>query len=212
MSSLLERALGEDWSRLAPTLKAHYPSGPTHERGEMTVEFPPAMRAPWWCLSRWGALVDRRGEGIRAEVRRFPQAGRERWQRTLRYPDGAVRRFDSVWELTPRGHIVEFVNPYLGLELAPWLEGEGLRYRSVAYVLRLGRRQLALPRWLTPGQASIVERAVDAEHYAMDFRLVHPLFGQVFRYSGVFATGAAAYHGRLPDPDPCSRAPQASDP
>ena len=83
MSSLLERALGEDWSRLAPTLKAHYPSGPTHERGEMTVEFPPAMRAPWWCLSRWGALVDRRGEGIRAEVRRFPQAGRERWQRTL---------------------------------------------------------------------------------------------------------------------------------
>jgi hypothetical protein len=147
MSSLLERALGDDWSRLAPTLRAHCPSGPTPERGEMTVEFPPAMRAPCWCLSR-------------------------------------------------SGHIVEFVNPYLGLELAPWVEGEGLRYRSVAYVLRLGRRQLTLPRWLTPGQASIVERAVDAEHYAMDFRLVHPLFGQVFRYSGVFATGAAAYHGR----------------
>lgn len=35
--------------------------------------------------------------------------------------------------------------------------------------------------------ALIDEQALDASHIAMDFRLVHPWFGQVFRYAGRFA-------------------------
>jgi len=39
----------------------------------------------------------------------------------------------------------------------------------------------------------IVEQAVDERRFAMDFRLTHPLFGEVFRYSGEF--------GAQPRPD-----------
>jgi len=45
---------------------------------------------------------------------------------------------------------------------------------------------LPVPEWRLLGRTSIVEEAVDATHFVMDFRLTHPLFGQVFRYSGEF--------------------------
>jgi hypothetical protein len=35
-----------------------------------------------------------------------------------------------------------------------------------------------------------VERALDDHHFAMDFRMVHPVFGQVFRYCGTFRANA----------------------
>lgn len=40
--------------------------------------------------------------------------------------------------------------------------------------------------WPSVGHTTIVEEALDATRFAMDFRLTHPLFGEVFRYSGEF--------------------------
>ena len=34
----------------------------------------------------------------------------------------------------------------------------------------------------------IVEKAIDTTHFHMDFRLIHPWFGEVFCYTGVFTT------------------------
>lgn len=47
---------------------------------------------------------------------------------------------------------------------------------------------LTLPEWIALGHTTIVEEALDDSHFAMDFRLTHPLFGQVFRYAGKFST------------------------
>ena len=47
-------------------------------------------------------------------------------------------------------------------------------------------------RWLL-GHTLIDEHALDAQHYAMDFRMVHPWLGQVFRYAGRFAVNGT--HG-----------------
>ena len=53
-------------------------------------------------------------------------------------------------------------------------------------VAKLGPLTIPIPEWLTLGHATIVEEALDDTHFAMDFRLTHPLFGQLFRYSGTF--------------------------
>jgi hypothetical protein len=55
-------------------------------------------------------------------------------------------------------------------------------------VIQLFGRQLRLPEGLLLGHTEIEERAIDGESFAMDFRLIHPLFGQIYRYSGVFST------------------------
>ena len=113
----------------------------------------------------------------------------------LRYPDGQELRFDSVWEPGPAGHVVEFVNPWLGLQMQPFVVGQQLHYRGVRFVARVGRRTLHIPEWLALGHTTIVERAIDEHHFAMDFRLLHPVFGQVFRYSGTFRANASANTG-----------------
>jgi hypothetical protein len=45
-----------------------------------------------------------------------------------------------------------------------------------------------MPQWLL-GYTTIKEEAIDEAHFKMDFRLTHPLWGQVFRYSGTFKAG-----------------------
>ena len=63
---------------------------------------------------------------------------------------------------------------------------------GVCFLLCLGPLRLRLSeRWLL-GHTVIHEYALDERRYAMDFRMIHPWFGQVFRYAGIFATDANA--------------------
>ncbi len=57
-----------------------------------------------------------------------------------------------------------------------------------AYILKLGRLLIPIPEALVLGHTTIEEIGVDEEHFTMDFRLTHPLFGQIYRYSGRFRT------------------------
>jgi hypothetical protein len=82
--------------------------------------------------------------------------------------------------------LIEYVNSVLGLQMAACLKDGQLHYRGVRFVAKLGALRLPIPEWLALGHTTIVEEAVDENHFVMDFRLTHPLFGQVFRYSGKF--------------------------
>ncbi len=190
--SLLAQALGPAWQQLHPTLQAHYAGGAVREQGAMDVEFPRWMAPLLWLLRWLGALVHRAQPQVHTMVQRHTQGPRQTWARTLTYADGQVLRFNSVWVLEDGTRLREYVNPWLALELSPQVVGNALHYEGVCFVLRLGAWRWRLSeRWLL-GHTLIDEHALDAQHYAMDFRLVHPWFGQVFRYAGRFAVGAGA--------------------
>ena len=186
MNSLMQLALGTDWEKLPPALQAHYRFGTTVDRGSMDIEFPRFMQPVWSILKLFGALVDRKGNGVMTIVEKSVVGERQVWRRTIIYPDGQVVRFDSFWVAAGNGEVVEFVNPVLGLQMAPYVVGEKLHYRGVKFIAKLGPVTIPIPEWLTLGYATIVEEALDDTHFAMDFRLTHPLFGQLFRYSGKF--------------------------
>ncbi len=195
MKSLMQQALGDAWDQLPRSLQAHYLPGTTLDIGHLDVEYPAFMQPVLFVLSHLGALVRRRARAVRTRVEKSMVGERQHWRRTLRYPDGQELRFDSVWEPGPAGHVVEFVNPWLGLQMQPFVVGQQLHYRGVRFVARVGRRTLHIPEWLALGHTTIVERAIDEHHFAMDFRLLHPVFGQVFRYSGTFRANASANTG-----------------
>lgn len=183
---LMQQALGPDWNRLPPALQAHHRGGILLEQGHLDIRFPALLKPLLWLVACMGALVHRRGTRVPTRVARHTAHGVQRWQRVLQYPDGRQCRFDSVWEAGRPGHLVEFVNPVLGLELAPRVEGGCLHYRGVRWVVRWGRRRCHLPAGGGLGAAQIVEREVDAAHIAMEFHLHHPWLGEVYRYAGVF--------------------------
>lgn len=193
MTSLMKQSLGGAWDQLPPALQAHYLPGKTLDIGHLDIEFPRFMQPVLVVLSRLGALVRRRGQGVQTSVEKSVVGLRQHWHRRLRYADGQTLHFDSVWELAPNGDVVEYVNPWLGLQMKPFVEQGRLHYRGVHFVVRIGRRTLHIPERWALGHTTIVEQAVDEHHFAMDFRMTHPVFGQVFRYSGVFRSDA----GRL---------------
>ena len=204
MTSLMQRALGADWQRLPPVLQAHYREGSTVETGHLDIEYPARIQPVLRVLGWFGALVHRRGREVETRVERQAVGERLLWRRTMRFADGETLRFDSAWELGAPGRLIEFVNPVLGLEMAPCVVGQSLHYRGVRFVARIGSRLWTIPQWLALGTTRIVEDALDDQRYAMDFRMTHPWFGELFRYSGVFRTDAAAISS---SPAAASRSP-----
>lgn len=185
-TSLVQQALGPAWAQLPPALQAHHGAGSRLEEGRLDVDFPAFMGPVLWAVSALGALVCRRGQAVHTRVQRRVMGEQLQWQRTLHYADGQVLRFNSSWAAWPGGQLVEWVNPWLGLRLQPFVQGQQLHFRGVCLVLRLAGCCLPLPQGLGLGHTTIQEVALDAHRVAMDFRLTHPLFGQLFRYAGIF--------------------------
>lgn len=185
MSQLMQHILGADWDRLPPALQAHYRDGCSRDIGHLDIAFPAWLLPLLWAMRLVGALVHRRGNGVETTVLKQSEGGRQHWRRTLRYADGRVLRFDS-YRVASRDGLIEYVNPVLGLELVPCVVGEQLHYRGTRMVARLGPWLLTIPEWLALGHTTIVEQAVGERHYAMDFRMTHPLLGELFRYAGRF--------------------------
>lgn len=189
MKSPMQLALGDEWARLPPALQAHYRFGSTTDNGHLDIEYPRFMQPYLTLLGALGALVDRRGRQVPTSVEKEVVGDRQHWRRIISYADGKPARFNSAWIHAGGNELIEFVNPLLGLQMAAWVDEGRLYYRGLRFVLRLGRLRLPIPEWLL-GHTTIVEEALDERHFAMDFRLTHPLLGEVFRYSGTFAVEA----------------------
>lgn len=186
MKSLMQCALGDDWDKLPPALQTHYRYGMTTDVGYMNIEYPRFMQPFLNVLRLFGALVNRSGQHVPTVVSKSVIGDRQYWHRTITYPDGKVVCFNSFWVSSEGNQLVEFINPLLGLQMAMHVEEGKLHYRGVRYVVKLGPCLLPIPEWLALGHTTILEAAVDETHFVMDFRLTHPLFGPIFRYSGEF--------------------------
>ncbi len=187
--SLMQQALGTDWDKLPPALQAHYQRGNNTDTGHLDIEFPAFMRLPLRGLRLLGALVHRNGECIPTTVNKHMEGDCQRWQRSITFPDGQVIYFKSFWIAAgeqEKNQLIEFVNPFLGLQMAVSVHDEKLHYQGVRFVLQIGKLRLPIPEWLALGHTDIIETAIDENHFDMDFRLTHPLLGQIFRYAGRF--------------------------
>jgi hypothetical protein len=184
MKSLIQQALGNDWEKLHPALQAHYQFNPNMDLGHLDIEYPRYMQPILHVLHRCGALINRAGQTIATRVEKHSTGERQYWRRTLTYADGQVIQFNSYTVSAGGNQLIEFVNPLLGLQMAVQVQDGQLHYQGVRYVLKLAGLLLPIPEWLVLGHTSIVEVGRDNHHFSMDFRLRHPLFGQVFRYSG----------------------------
>ncbi len=186
--SLMQRALGDDWSALPKALQAHYQRGRNTDIGELDIEYPAWMQPYLHVLRLFGALINRRGQAVPTTVEKGMEGETQFWRRRIRFPDGRVVFFKSHWVYTGGNELIEFVNPFLGLRMAVWVEDGQLHYSGRHLVLQLWRMRLPIFEWLFLGHTTIVEEALDDDTFSMDFRLTHPWFGQVFRYAGVFGT------------------------
>ena len=176
--SLMQLVLGAQWDQLPPALRAHYQSTANMDIGVLDVEYPGLMQPYLNVMRILGTLVNQRGKAIPTTVDKHMDGNIQRWTRRLSFPGGKTIFFRSHWVYAGNNELIEYVNPVLGLRMALSVDNEKLYYEGRHYVLRLGKLLVPIPEWLVLGHTTIVETALDAEHFAMDFRLRHPLLGQ----------------------------------
>ncbi len=192
--SLMQLALGKQWHKLPKALQNHYGSneqGVNRAQGKLDISYPWFMQWPLTVMRLFGALVNKRGKGLNTEVSKSMINGQQFWHRVIRFPDGRSLNFTSTITLNNKGDFIEYVNPFLGLKMRAFVENQQLRYESKGYVLKLGKAIIPIPEWLALGHASIIESEfdeTDSQTFVMDFRIKHPLFGEVFCYKGRFKT------------------------
>ena len=186
--NIMRQALGEQWQELPAALKAHYQINENTDIGALDIEYPRGMQIVLNILQLFGALLNRRGKLIPTQVRKVMKGKEQYWKRTLSFPDGKTLLFTSRWVYAEGNELIEYVNSFLGLRMAVSVKDGKLHYAGVHYVIQLGRVRIVVPEWLMLGHTTIIETALDESHFAMDFRLHHPLFGQIYRYAGKFET------------------------
>ncbi len=195
---IFERVLGEDWTKLGAIVRRHYSLRPfTRDavtvRGTMDEVWHSNLVKVLLPLARLaGALVPYRGRDVPVAVHYAAREGDGtlHWDRIFRFAERPPFHFRSHMECADGNEVIEFVRLGIGLRLAVTAEAGALVFRSRGYIWRLFGRDWRLPLHLVLGQAYVEERPADGDRFTMRMNLVHPLFGELFRYSGRFTVDA----------------------
>lgn len=188
VNNIMQQALAKQWQALPETLKAHYNDKANTDIGILTIEYPAWMQLFLNVLYMMGALLNRKGNQIQASVVKEMKGNVQLWSRTITFDDGKKVYFKSHWSYAGNNKLIEYVNPVLGLCMSVEVKENVLHYNGEYYVIKLGKLMLRIPEWLLLGHTTIEEKEVESGYFTMDFRLNHPLFGQIYRYSGKFTT------------------------
>lgn len=190
---LLQHTLGEQWFALPEVIQRHYNLDPDQTpmstvRGTMYVRF------PWYALPMlkiariMGALIDINSEGLWATVSK--QLGNDastlHWRRDIKTQTDQKLIFASRMEYLSGNELIEFVGFGFGIRLKLSVEDGCLVYRSNGHLWQLGSLRIPIPDVLFLGHATITETAIDDQRFELDFKIVHPFFGQTYAYGGLF--------------------------
>lgn len=191
---VIAQALGEEWHQLHPLVRRHYDIRPGSDsrimiEGVMNeVDFSRRATPLIATATLCGALLGKRGINIPVTVGNTSHrdSGAMHWHRTFRYPGEAPRIFESRMEYAGGNEIIEYVRFNLGIRMAMSVEDGALCFESRGFRWDNGILPIPFPDLLLLGHSRIVEKAIDDEHFAIEFETRHPLYGRSFAYNGQF--------------------------
>ncbi|WP_404313343.1 DUF4166 domain-containing protein [Agrococcus terreus] len=199
MTSIFERAMGDDFRRLHPMLQRRFGVG--LEAGEACIGrgvMSTIRRGPWWTVPFLqvgrlrSILVPVVGEDVPFTIECYPYSDPFRRETVTFVREYAVGRSPSRFDATmvlDAGRIVDYLGTHqhlaVDLELRADDEG-GLELRSGAQRFHEGPASFAFPM-LASGRALLRERWDDAaERFEIDLEVRNDRFGFLFGYRGTF--------------------------
>jgi hypothetical protein len=117
---------------------------------------------------------------------RHDVAGGVIWEREYRYPNRRAVAVSSTKRIDAEGSLLECVGFGLGMRLAVFEANHALHFLSVRYFWRIGRRQIQLPHFLSPGTAHVIHEDLGHGRFRFTMTIHHRLFGTLFQQDGVF--------------------------
>ena len=169
--------------RLAPCESALY--------GGQVIE----TRVTWlgWLLAQGARLIGAPlplAAGGRAAasvaVTEDPALGGQIWTRIYQRPGCFPQVIHSLKRFAGPTGLEEYVGYGIGMALTLQVERRALVFRSAGYFLQVGRRRLAIPRALTPGDMEVVHREESDGRFSFTLSLTHRLFGRMIHQVALF--------------------------
>jgi hypothetical protein len=194
--STVKKQMGEEWAGLHANVQRRFATEPaiTEQivyRGTMeTVECSFFGRL-FAHLTRVIAnpLTPYQGQNIPMDVTLYRKAGLAGvyWRRTYYYADRLPYIVTSVKGEDKNGHMTECVGAGFGMELSVNAEEGNLVFQSTHYFWKLGKLRIALPHWLSPGQARVIHEDLGYGTFRFTISMNHIYVGQTFYQTGVFS-------------------------
>jgi hypothetical protein len=184
----------EGWRNLAPAIRRRFtatplPATPIRYEGVMSEV---ACSPAGWLLAQFCRLFGTpfapwRGRDVPVAIvlRRAETDGAIVWEREYRYPERNPIRVRSEKRMAADGGLLECVGP-IAMRLAVSEEAGALHFRCHRYVWRLGRWNLSLPEWLSPGAAHVLHEDLGQGRFRFAMSIRHKLLGLLFYQDGVF--------------------------
>lgn len=191
---LMQKVLGDDWQNLPPVIQRHYQLQADQQSanvvtGTMHVSYPFFVWPMLFIARMMGGLIDLKGDNLDARVEKWVKADLSEtlfWKRTLQAQNGKSTVFSSRMECQQGNELIEFVGGGFGLYLKLTVENNKLVYRSNGHLLQVGKLRIPIPDVFFLGHATIVETALSEQSFELDFKINHPLLGEIYSYGGVF--------------------------
>jgi hypothetical protein len=182
------------WRELPPVMQKHYAVRPDSQdrvvvRGMMSIR-----RSRWvrWLsplLRMFGALVPWDGSGVPVTVNFYSGEGSSafHFDRVFNLPGRSPFRFHSRLEPIKGNEVIEVMRGGLGWRSRYLARGNHIVLEHVGYYWKVGRWLLPMPMltWVL-GRGAAEEEALSDDTFKMWMTVTHPLFGEAYRYEGVF--------------------------
>ena len=184
---------GAEWSSMPVVLRKHYANRPfSHDvvvaEGVMQVETSWLMRLLAPALRLLGAFPPFAGSNIPVKVtfRSEPDSQDFILDREFAFPERGTFRFRSSMEPCGGNEVIEWMRGGIGWRSAISFADHRVRLSHRGYAIRLFGRHVRLPLEAFIGRGEAWEEALDAERFAMAMTIRHPIFGNLYGYSGTF--------------------------
>jgi len=192
---VFKKIFGTDWENLPPVFRRHYAcrAGSADRAAcegvmEVRTSWLGRLLAPLFFLT--GTLVPYAGKDIRATVRfeSIDKSGHSGivFNRVFYFPGRKPYRFRSVMLPSGGNEMTEHTRLGIGWRAAFVWTGEKIDMQHRGYSLTVFGKTLPFPGEFFLGRGQASETALDNDRFAMTMDIVHPLWGRVFGYSGVF--------------------------
>jgi hypothetical protein len=191
---LFQKVLGNEWDNLPPVIQQHYrlPSVQVLQNsvaGVMFIEYPRFVTPILKIVRFFGGLIDLKGPNMAVKVEKRVNQDMPDclfWRREIKSPGGKIIVFASRMEYQKTNELIEYIGGGFGIHLKVNCEDGKLVYRSNGHLWQIGKFKIPIPDVLFLGHATITETAVSEDEFRLDFKISHPLFGDTYRYGGLF--------------------------
>jgi hypothetical protein len=175
------------WARLPAAVQRRFAAGhaPAAYRGLMDLRCSRLGRVLAWLVKPLQSpLAAANASAVPATVRVSAVGTGVLWERCF---DGGVGHVCSTKELDGAGRLQERTRGGLGMALDVFEHDGALVFQSRRYFLDLAGLRLVMPTLLSPGTCRVEHRDLGHGLFRFTLSMTHPLWGETFHQTGVFA-------------------------